>query len=199
VAPEIITLDRIEPRPWKNGAGLTRELAVHPQGAGMEDFDWRMSIAEVASDAPFSAFPEVDRCIVLLRGAGMRLHSADGRLDQPLNEPLDPFHFPGDKALQATLIDGPSSDFNVMTRRGRWRADVTPLADLHDTTDCAAALLLCRSGEATVSAPGHVPFNLRSGHAALWRHGAPALHIAPSFAATLLLVQLRPLCQDAKT
>lgn len=198
MAPEIITLDRLEPRPWKNGAGLTRELAVHPQGAGMEDFEWRMSIAEVASDAPFSAFPEVDRCIVLLRGAGMHLRSADGRLDQHLDEPLDPFHFPGDKALHATLIDGASSDFNVMTRRGRWRADVTPLADPKDTPACAAALLLCRSGEATVSAAGHAPFSLQAGHAALWRQDAPALHIAPSFAAALLLVQLRPLCQDAK-
>ncbi|RQP24602.1 HutD family protein [Albitalea terrae] len=193
----MITLERIEPRPWKNGAGRTRELAVHPRDAGMDDFEWRMSLAEVAADAPFSAFPDVDRCIVLLRGAGMHLRSEDGRLDQRLGEPLEPFHFSGDAALHATLIDGPSSDFNVMTRRGRWRADVTPLSDTHDASACAAALLLCRSGEATISMPGDAPRNLQSGQAALWRHDAPALHIAPSFAATLLLVQLRPLCQDA--
>lgn len=196
MAPQIIALDRIEPRPWKNGAGRTRELAVHPHDAGTDDFEWRLSVAEVASDAPFSAFPGVDRCIVLLHGAGMHLRSEDGRLDQQLVEPLEPFHFSGDLALHAALVDGPSSDFNVMARRGRWRADVTPLSETSDTCACTAALLLCRSGEATVSSSRHAPLTLQAGQAALWRHDAPGLHIAPSFAATLLLVQLRPLCQD---
>lgn len=194
---EFIEISRIEPRPWKNGAGVTRELAVHPAGAGMDGFEWRMSIAEVAADAPFSAFPGVDRCIVLLQGAGMRLRVGDGRLDRRLTDVLEPFHFSGDDAMNAALIDGPSSDFNVMTRRGRWRAEVTALAGPHDGAACAAAMLLCRSGEATVNAEGVPPLTLASGCAALWRHGAPAMHIAPSSAASLLLVQLHSLCQDA--
>jgi environmental stress-induced protein Ves len=31
--------------PWKNGGGVTREIAVHPQGAGFDDFVWRLSMA----------------------------------------------------------------------------------------------------------------------------------------------------------
>jgi environmental stress-induced protein Ves len=196
VAAEIIDIARLTPKPWKNGAGVTRELAVHPAGAGMDDFDWRLSIADIASDAPFSAFPGVDRCIVLLQGAGMQLRSDDGRLDQRLAQPLEPFHFSGDDALQARLIDGPSSDFNVMTRRDRWRADVTPLQAFHEAPASAAAFLLCRSGEAALDA-GNQPMTLRAGQASLWRHDAPSLRITPSPAATLLLVQLHPLCEDA--
>ena len=161
----------------------------------MDAFDWRMSIAEVASSAPFSAFAGVDRCIVLLHGAGMRLRSDDGRLDRRLAEALEPFHFSGDDALQAQLIDGPSSDFNVMTRRGRWRADVTPVHSFHECARSAAALLLCRTGEAALSANGQ-PVILHAGRAALWRNDAPALRITPSVAATLLLVQLHRLCED---
>ncbi len=49
--------------PWKNGLGRTRELAIQPPGAGMDDFLWRVSVAEVETAAPFSAFPGVDRVI----------------------------------------------------------------------------------------------------------------------------------------
>jgi len=40
---------------WKNGGGVTREIICQPLGAGMDDFDWRVSIAHIASDGPFSA------------------------------------------------------------------------------------------------------------------------------------------------
>ena len=196
MAAEIIDIARLQARPWKNGAGVTRELAVQPIGAAVDDFDWRMSIAEVAADAPFSAFPGVDRCIVLLHGAGMRLRSDDGRLDRRLADVLEPFHFSGDDALQAQLINGPSSDFNVMTRRSRWRAEVTPVRSVHESTASAAALLLCRSGEAAVADSEH-SMTLHAGQAALWRHDAPDLRITPSPTAHLLLVQLHRLCEDA--
>ena len=123
-SPERLALAAIAAQPWKNGAGLTRELAVEPQGAGTTGFDWRISIAEVARDAPFSAFPGVDRCITLLQGAGMRLRSHDGRIDHALTTPFVPYDFHGDVALDATLAGGASSDFNLMTRRGRCRGEV---------------------------------------------------------------------------
>ena len=78
--PERFDLRQIAPQPWKNGAGLTREIAVARNAATECGFDWRLSVAEVARDAPFSAFPGVDRCIVLLRGAGLQL-GADADAD----------------------------------------------------------------------------------------------------------------------
>ncbi|HEY9239438.1 MAG TPA: HutD family protein, partial [Burkholderiaceae bacterium] len=52
-SPARIDLREIAPQAWKNGAGLTREIAFG--GPGAADFDWRISVAEVARDAPFSA------------------------------------------------------------------------------------------------------------------------------------------------
>ena len=56
--------------PWKNGGGETVEVIVHPEGASLSDFGWRVSMATVASDGPFSVFPGIDRTIVVVEGAG---------------------------------------------------------------------------------------------------------------------------------
>ncbi|TRZ66771.1 MAG: hypothetical protein D4R98_05460 [Comamonadaceae bacterium] len=42
-------------------------------GSGISDFDWRVSIAYIASNGPFSAFPRVDRIITLLSGGGIAI------------------------------------------------------------------------------------------------------------------------------
>lgn len=108
---------------WKNGGGLTREIARGPEGVGPEEFGWRLSVAEVEQPGPFSAFPGVDRCIVVLRGEGMALHDEAGVLVQTLL-PLQPWAFAGERALHARLPAGPCQDFNVMTRRGQWRSQL---------------------------------------------------------------------------
>ena len=113
--------------PWKNGAGLTREIVCRPAGAGMNDFDWRVSIASITAPGPFSAFDGVDRVIVLLEGGGVRLRSADARIDHRLDVPLAPFAFAGEAVLACELLGGASTDFNVMTRRDRCRAEVRVL------------------------------------------------------------------------
>ncbi|MYW05339.1 HutD family protein [Streptomyces sp. SID3343] len=106
---------------WRNGGGETREIAGYPVDAA--DFGWRASIATIAQDGPFSAFPGVDRSITLIAGDGVRL-VGDGGLDHRLDRTGEPFAFSGDVALRATLLGGDSRDFNVMTRRGQWTADV---------------------------------------------------------------------------
>ena len=183
---ERFELARIAPQPWKNGAGMTREIAL----AGPADaFDWRISIAEVDRDAPFSAFPGIDRCITLLHGAGMRLRSNDGTLDHALTTPLAPFRFSGDVALSATLAGGACSDFNVMTRRGRWRAEVTVLRDATTLPDADAMLLLGCDGDWQIGAEP-----LGASHALLWRSAPGPIAIRPRGAdAALLHVRL---CHD---
>ena len=113
--------------PWKNGGGVTREIVCSPPGAGMEGFDWRVSIATIDKTGPFSAFADVDRVIMLLDGAGVRLRSVGGRIDHRLDVPHAPFAFAGDAVLDCELLGGSSTDFNVMTRRGKLRADVRVL------------------------------------------------------------------------
>lgn len=127
-------VDALPDTPWKNGGGSTREIASWPPGAGFDGFDWRVSIARIAASGPFSQFAGVDRIITLLDGAGVRLQGQD--LDHRLATPLAPFAFSGDAAIACTVLGGPSSDFNVMTRRGRLRA---ALHVLHRTTELPAA------------------------------------------------------------
>ena len=102
-------------RPWKNGGGTTRDILVSPPGASLDEFDWRLSLAQVDRDGPFSRFDNVDRTLVLLSGA-MTLHEPDRRIELVRGEPVE---FPGERPIDATLNGGATVDFNVMTRRGR--------------------------------------------------------------------------------
>lgn len=113
--------DRV-PAPWSNGGGVTREITADPPGAGLAEFGWRVSLADVAGDGPYSALPGVDRIITVVDGAGMVL-TIDGVARPPVR-PLRPFAFPGDAATDCRLTGGPLVNLNVMTRRGRAAAVV---------------------------------------------------------------------------
>ena len=104
---------------WKNGLGWTTELASQPTRDKLVqgEFDWRVSIAEVDADAEFSAFPGIDRSILVLAGAGMLLEVGE-RAPVELRERGKPLRFSGDSPARASLLGGPTRDFNVMTRRG---------------------------------------------------------------------------------
>ncbi len=105
--------------PWKNGGGTTAEVAVFPEGSGFETFGWRVSMADVASDGPFSVFPEIDRTLILVEGDGIDL-DVEGvayRLDRTSPK----LSFSGDDRTTSRLPSGPIRDLNVMTRRGRFR------------------------------------------------------------------------------
>lgn len=105
-------------QPWKNGAGITHEIARRQDAAGLL---WRLSIAEVGSDGPFSAFPGLARILTVIEGAGLHLDTPDGRLDAL---PFAPLGFGGDIAVSCRLIAGPVRDFNVIHDPARIRARV---------------------------------------------------------------------------
>ena len=106
--------------PWKNGGGVTREVAVSPPGSAFEDFDWRVSIAEIGVAGPFSVFPGIDRCMVVLDGRlGLYI---DAQPAMTLARDSPPVAFPGDVPVFAEPLGGPVTDLNVMTRRGRCTA-----------------------------------------------------------------------------
>jgi len=106
--------------PWKNGGGLTREVAVHPPGSDLASFDWRVSLAEVRRGGAFSSFPGVDRHMAVLTG---RLElSIAGRDVLTLSPASPPLSFPGDVPACAEPRQSLVTDLNVMTRRGRFDA-----------------------------------------------------------------------------
>jgi uncharacterized protein len=144
----IILSSQYKTMQWKNGGGETTVIAISPEGAGLDNFDWRVSMACVASDGPFSSFSGVDRSVAILAGEGMRL-AVEGRPPITLTATTTPFSFAADLPTQAHLLGGPITDLNVMTRRDRFahrvnRLDlVTPLSVPFTLTE---ALLLCVDG-----------------------------------------------------
>ncbi len=142
--------------PWKNGRGETTEVAVFPAGAGLDDFDWRVSMARVATAGPFSRFEGIDRTLCLLEGDGIDLAIA-GRGAVRITTESGPFVFPGDVETEGMLVGGPILDLNVMSRRGRSRHAVRALRPEGTTAlECIARtmLVLAHGGACRVECPG---------------------------------------------
>lgn len=120
---EVITPAQWQTQRWQNGGGITHQLCRQDDEHGLL---WRLSIAEVASDGPFSRFDNIDRIIMLLTGAGFSLHGV-GANPQVLDTPLKPFAFTGEAAIHCTLLKGAVRDFNLMTRRDTVQAQLQVL------------------------------------------------------------------------
>ncbi|MCC4632538.1 MULTISPECIES: HutD family protein [Xanthomonas] len=138
---------------WRNQFGWTREILRLGEP---EAWALRLSIAEIERDAAFSAFPGIDRELVLLHGNGMRLQFGDGELDPgnasaradglitgtptddgdagarvagaarvvELLPPYQRVRFAGEETVDASLLDGPTQDFNLMWRRDLLRTEL---------------------------------------------------------------------------
>jgi hypothetical protein len=152
--------------PWKNGGGVTVEIAAHPAQAALDAFDWRVSVADVAADGPFSRFPGVDRILLLLAGTG--LHLAGAGHDVDLRAPYEPYAFSGDDAVEGRLVDGPVRDFNLMLRRGRVRGGVSVVRTTGEQLRAARVHLSYAAGGAHEALrPGHPPAIVAEGEALL--------------------------------
>ncbi len=114
---QMIPLEEVAPTPWRNGGGVTRELIAWPTP---QDWDWRISVAEIEKNGPFSHFDGVQRWFAVLGGAGARL-TFDGQT-HALTAQDPPLRFDGAKACGCELIDGPAEGFNLMLKHGHSRA-----------------------------------------------------------------------------
>ncbi len=115
---QLVHLADITPAPWKNGGGLTRELLRWPAA---DDWQLRISVAEVQRSGPFSAYPGITRWFAVLQGAGAVLRWPGPAGDDGLHVTPDspPWPFDGALAPGCTLVDGPVLDLNLMSRGGR--------------------------------------------------------------------------------
>lgn len=135
--------------PWKNRGGETREVMIWPPGATLDSLDWRVSLATVATSAPFSTFPGVQRTLSIVSGAGLRL-KAGAAPEHTLLEDSRPHTFDGEAATSAMLIDGAIVDLNVMSRRDRWRHTVrrlTVAGSLRFDVCARPTIVFCQHGE----------------------------------------------------
>ena len=159
---------------WRNQLGWTREILRSPaQG----EWDWRLSIAEIESDAEFSVFPGIDRELVLLSGNGLRLR------------------FAGERAVAGELIDGRTHDFNLMWRRDRVQAQlwhrplVGPMVIFVEPGTTWVAHLI--SGHARFADDSALP-TLQAGDTAVFAAGAHRLRHVLDGAGEALLVRVAP-------
>ena len=176
--------------PWKNGGGVTTEIAVSPAGAGLDDFDWRVSMARVESSGPFSLFAGVDRTLAVLEGEGLALELA-GRPPSEVTSASAPLFFPADVPTQASLIAGPITDLNVMTRRGRMTHVVERLViltQLEIRAEADTTLILCLEGNIKVTGAG--PARIGPLDAFLLEPGAPGLRLEPVGTAMVFVVRM---------
>lgn len=118
----MIPADELTVLPWKNGGGVTTEVARGAARGADQDWSWRVSAADVGSTGPFSAFPGIDRTICVIEGEGMDLRFDDGRV-VPL-EPDQPVDFDGGDAVTGILREHAIRDFNVMVDRRFFTSDL---------------------------------------------------------------------------
>lgn len=172
--------------PWKNGGGTTQDVVCFPAGAGLDDFDWRASIATIGAGGPFSVFPGVDRTIMLLEGDGVRLQS--GGFDHVLDTPHRPFAFDNEAAVDCSLLGGLSTDFNLMVRRARGQATLDVIAEMAVLERSAHGLLLTLDGQWRVGGG-----MLKQGQGVWWTEEPHTWTVKPaSRGARLAVVQWRP-------
>ena len=108
---KLVNLVDVTPTPWRNGGGVTRELAAWPDHG---NWSWRMSVAEVDASGPFSSFPGVTRWFAVLQGAGVQLQ-IDG-VKRNLRHNDEPLTFDGNSVTDCQLLEGSTRDFNLMVR-----------------------------------------------------------------------------------
>jgi environmental stress-induced protein Ves len=176
--------------PWKNGGGTTTEIAVFPAGAGLDAFDWRVSMARVESGGPFSLFPGIDRTLALLDGDGINL-TVGGAIPVALTARSEPLPFPADVPTHATLTGGPVTDLNVMTRRGRVthsmeRVTVSGSTEIEVGDD--TVLLFCMQGDIAVT--GEKPLTLATRDALLLGEETAALRLESAQPAAVFLIRI---------
>lgn len=175
--------------PWKNGGGTTREIAAHPPDAGTDGFDWRVSLAEVSGDGPFSVFPGADRILTVAEGAGMDL-DVGGR-PRRIDARHVPRDFPGDLPTHCELLAGPVVNLNVMYHRDRASATVEVVRGERGVPVPAGAVVLAVAleGEVTAAGAALAPYDavlLAPGE------GGRGAHLTLEGAGCTALITLRP-------
>ena len=176
--------------PWKNGGGVTTEIVVSPAASGLDDFDWRVSMARVENGGPFSQFAGIDRTLAVLEGEGISL-DIDGRPSVAVTRAAAPLSFPADAPTMAALISGPITDLNVMTRRGRMTHAVERLlisAPLEIQLETDTTLILSLDAEITVA--GTNPARLGPLDTLLVGRSAGKMRIEPVQATTLFVIRI---------
>jgi environmental stress-induced protein Ves len=153
---------------WKNGLGTTTELAISP-GDSVSDFAWRLSIAQVERDGPFSDFSGYNRNLVLIEGGGIELqHSGFPPAIDRLDKILDVASFDGGRVTKGVLLAGPIRDLNVMAASSKYEAIVEtfprPIEVVHGDSHPSDILFIYALAEPATIRNEETSTRLEAGH-----------------------------------
>lgn len=184
------------PVPWANNGGMTREIASGKVvQSALDAWDWRLSLASIDKNGPFSALPGVNRTSVLVDGA---LDLISGSLTLMWDVPGASHQYDGETPFEACLRSPSARFFNVMVRKGQADSD---LHVYHDDAVLAPAnvgtrCLLVLTGRFRVKLPGST-IMLEAEEGLLWSHATAVLHVALDTPEGCLVdVSLRPSTQN---
>jgi uncharacterized protein len=155
-------IDSIVQEPWRNGGGITRAVAQHGD-------NWRVSIAEIERNGPYSRFDGIARISLVLRGHGVVLRHDD---DIVRLERFEAVEYDGGTAWQATLVDGLVTALNVMTQNGVYRAHVQAIVQAVTLKPGCAAIIVALDGACRCDA-----FAIDAGHVGVIENVAQAMRI----------------------
>lgn len=106
----VIATDTWRAQPWKNGGGITHEIWRTPDH---DDYDVRVSVAEVTRSGPFSQFPGYRRWSFLVGVSPIELVHEQAF---ELVTPGDHLEVPGEAKITANLRAGSTHLLNVLAR-----------------------------------------------------------------------------------
>ena len=171
--------------PWKNGGGVTREILRSPADGAA--FDWRLSLATIDAPGPFSTFEGYHRTLVLVSGAGVELNFAQHGTSR-LSVPGRSVAFDGAWQTSCTLLDGPSTDLNLIVATGRAQSVSRTIALTEEqtvqTADWTEVFVCCVSGAIRLTNTAGAVESLRAVDVARCTPSDGEIICAPESAAT---------------
>ena len=175
--------DRVASR-WANGGGITREVVAWPDPG---DWQWRISLAEVAESGPFSILSDVDRTIVLVSQGRLALDFGTHAIELSRWVPFD---FRGEAPVFGRIGGTATEDLNVMTRRGHFTSVVRVFSSSAEMFVVAGVervvVLLAGSGRVQM---GDLVYELGPGDAF---HTTEAISVSASLEASLAIIEIHP-------
>ena len=150
--PVITPLDpnRYVRTPWKNGGGVTTDIAVDNDTGG--DI-WRFSRTPITVAGPFSDYSGFDRLQVLVAGSGLVLQTPTGEID--VRRPFRPVRFAGETPIVSRLEAGPVEVINLMAERSKVRIDLAVLeAGQRQRLGPGIHIAYCPEGQAALHLAG---------------------------------------------
>jgi uncharacterized protein len=107
---EVLTASNYRKMLWKNGEGYTLEIA-RSEGDDLDEFDWRISMADVKTSGKFSKFNGMHRFLTVLEGQGIVL---DIMGELKLLKTHQSIAFDGGSDVDCKLLAGQIRDFNLI-------------------------------------------------------------------------------------